>query len=76
MEPERKPERNLPGPVFYLVALFQSLGFHMPYFFLPEDPLATVMSGRRRSSASQLKEQADQPARAEGPSPSGSIAES
>lgn len=52
---EQPRERNLPGPVFYLVAVFQSLGFHVPYFFLPENPLGTVLSGRSRRSNSAGK---------------------
>jgi len=48
MADEHRRPRDLPGPVFYAVALFQALGFHVPYFYLPEDPLGTVLSGRGR----------------------------
>jgi hypothetical protein len=45
------PRRSeLPGPIFYSVALFQALGFHVPYFLLPEYPLRDLMRGKLRTS--------------------------
>lgn len=45
------PRRSeLPGPIFYGAALFQALGFHVPYFLLPEYPLRDLMRGKLRTS--------------------------